>query len=101
MTLIDYNAPAELLLGTTEQTALASGPRSFRTAALALRFAFEQAAPVSLRGAKLSIGEQNYCSDALRALYLSPDYPLERPRKIELRNKRRLPFYGARYAHAA
>lgn len=50
------NAPGQLFLGTDHATALAQGPRQFRTAANAIRFAIEHAAPVSLRGARLDIG---------------------------------------------
>ena len=101
MTLIDYHARAELFLGSDEQTALAQGPRAFRTAAHALHFAFEHAAPVSLRGARLTVGELNYGSEELAVLYRSPEYPLPRPQKTEPRRKRRMPFYGAHFAKAA
>ena len=57
MTHSDYSSRAELYLGSTSDTALAQGPRSFRTAAHAIRFAVEEAAPVSLHGARLVIGD--------------------------------------------
>jgi hypothetical protein len=101
MTSIDYTARAELYLGSDRQTALEQGARTFSTAALALHFAFEQAAPVSLRGASLRIGKTSYGADQLRALYSSPDYPLPRKSKAEPRHKRRRPFYGASLAYAA
>jgi hypothetical protein len=50
------NAPGELFLGSDSVTAFAQGPRQFRSAAKAVRFAIEQAAPVSLHGAMLRIG---------------------------------------------
>jgi hypothetical protein len=69
MTQINFHAPAELFLGSDRATALAQGPRAFRTAAQALRFAHEHAAPVSLRGASLRIGEQNFAGEELVRLY--------------------------------
>jgi hypothetical protein len=52
------NSPGELYLGSDRQTALAQGSRHFRSAARAVTFAVEHAAPVSLRGAMLRIGDQ-------------------------------------------
>ncbi len=52
------NAPGELFLGSDAATALAQGARRFRSAARAVRFAMEHAAPVSLRGARLEIDGQ-------------------------------------------
>ncbi|WP_108396185.1 hypothetical protein [Devosia submarina] len=101
MTSIDYNARAELFLGSDRPTALAQGPRNFRTAAQALRFAFEQAAPVSLRGASLRIGTRNFTGEDMARLYHSPDYPLSYPLAAAPRRKRRMPFYGASFARAA
>ena len=79
MTHTDYLARAELYLGSDQHTALAQGPRSFRTAARAIRFAVEHAAPVSLRGARLVIGAHSYSGDELIQLHRSPDFP--RPRQ--------------------
>ena len=101
MIALDYFAGAELFLGSDRQTALAQGPRAFRTAAQALRFAFEQAAPVSLRGASLRLGSQNFAGEELARLYQSPDYPLPRKATAAPRRRRRLPFYGATFASAA
>jgi hypothetical protein len=101
MTLIDYHARAELFLGSDQQTALEQGSRTFRTAALALHFAFEHAAPVSLRGARLEVGEQSYGPGELYAFYRSAEYPLPRRQEVEPRRKRRMPFYGASFAKAA
>ncbi|ODT81350.1 MAG: hypothetical protein ABS76_13015 [Pelagibacterium sp. SCN 64-44] len=50
------NAPGDLFLGSDAATAFAQGPRRFGSAAKAVRFAMEQAAPVSLRGALLKVG---------------------------------------------
>jgi len=75
---LDYNARAELFLGRDWHTASMLGPRGFRVAAHALRFAFEEAAPVSLRGARLRVGERTYSGSSLTKLYKSADYPLRR-----------------------
>jgi hypothetical protein len=100
MTHIDFNARAELYLGSDRNTALEQGPRMFRTMAQALRFAFEQAAPVSLRGASLQAGGQTYSTEELPKLYRSPDYPFARKQDASPRRRRRLPFYGATFANA-
>jgi len=84
MTSIDFTAPAELYLGSDRQTAAAQGPRRFRTLTQAIRFAFEEAAPVSLRGAQLVTSGRNYSAEQLSWLYRSPDYPL--PRKRQRKN---------------
>jgi hypothetical protein len=78
MTHTDYLSPAELYLGRDWPSAAAQGPREFKTAANALRFAFEHAAPVSLRGARLRTGGKQFAGDALAALYRSRHYPLAR-----------------------
>ena len=78
MTDIDYSAPAELYLGRDWETAAAQGSRAFRTTANAIRFALEEAAPVSLHGARLRIGTHEYLGTDLAQLYRSPRYPLPR-----------------------
>jgi len=64
-----FSLPAELFLGSDRSTALAAGPRHFTTSAKALRFALEQAAPVSLRGARLRVGSHSYGPAAMGGLY--------------------------------
>ena len=78
MTQLNYLAPAELFLGSDRDTARALGPRSFRTAAQAIRFAIEHAAPVSLHGARLIVGSDSFTGRDLPRLHRSPDYPLPR-----------------------
>jgi hypothetical protein len=78
MTYPDYLASAELYLGSDWQTAAAQGPKTFPTAAHAIRFALEEAAPVSLRGARLRVGEITFSGRDLAALYRSENYPLGR-----------------------
>jgi hypothetical protein len=60
MTTELLNSPGELFLGSDRQTALQQGSRHFRSAAKAVTFAIEHAAPVSLRGAMLRIGDQTF-----------------------------------------
>ena len=86
MTYLDYHARAELYLGSDRQTAAAQGARTFATAAQAIRFAFEEAAPVSLRGAMLVIGDAAYAGETLAGLYRSAEFPL--PRKADIKRSR-------------
>ncbi len=74
----DFLAAAELYLGSDRQSAVAQGPRAFSTAAKALRFAIEEAAPVSLRGARLLIGGRSFAKNDMVALYNSRHDPLDR-----------------------
>lgn len=85
----DYLARAELHLGSDWDTATSLGARPFRRAANALRFAFEEAAPISLRGARLTIGEHEFAGRVLRSLYTSFNYPLPRKRLTTVTNKRK------------
>jgi hypothetical protein len=78
MTQQDYLSAAELHLGSDWANAAAQGPRSFSSAAKALRFAIEEAPPVSLRGARLTIGPRVFSRRQMLALYGSADYPLAR-----------------------
>jgi hypothetical protein len=87
MTFIDFNARAELYLGSDHSSAKAEGGRRFRTAANALRFALEEAAPVSLRGASLIVGNRTFLGTQLTELYYAADYPL--PRKVAVFHRRK------------
>ena len=62
--------PGELYLGSDIATARAQGARRFRSAANAVRFAMEHAAPVSLRGARLDIGDRSFGPAQIRRLHL-------------------------------
>jgi predicted ATPase len=88
MTPNDYAAPAALYLGCDTHTATAHGPRDFTSAAKALRFAIEEAAPVSLRGARLEIGTRSYSRDGMLALYRDRAYPLARKNTVTPRRHR-------------
>ena len=102
MTHPDYLARAELYLGSDRHIAIAQGARSFATAAQAIRFAFEEAAPVSLHGAMLKLGDTTFAGDDLAALYRSAEFPL--PRKSDIKRSRarraRSNHSGALYAAA-
>lgn len=63
------NSPSELFLGSDVATALAQGARRFSSAAKAVRFAMEHAAPVSLHGAMLKIDGQTLGPDQIRSLH--------------------------------
>lgn len=78
MTNNDYLAAAELYLGSDRHTALSQGPRTFRSVAKALRFAIEEVAPVSLRGARLHVAGKTLARTDMLALYRSRRYPLAR-----------------------
>jgi hypothetical protein len=82
MTNQDYFSAAELYLGSNRQAANAQGPRIFRSIAAALRFALEEAAPVSLRGARLKVGRRTFAPAAMLALYNSETYPLARKNAV-------------------
>jgi hypothetical protein len=83
MTSLNFQAPAELYLGSAWSTARAQGPRAFATAAKAIRFALEEAAPVSLRGARLQLEGRTYSGEEMRSLYRSQSYPLVRKHPID------------------
>lgn len=81
MTYFDFQAPAELYLGSDWHTAAEQGPRTFPSAAKALRFALEEAAPVSLKGASLQVGDKRHTNDEMIWLYRSLDYPFPRKKR--------------------
>lgn len=82
MTKHDFHVAAELYLGSDKQTAMAQGPRAFTSAAKALRFAIEEAAPVSLRGARLAVGAKTFARADMLALYRSRSYPFARKNDV-------------------
>ena len=82
----DYLRSAELYLGSDATTAAAQGPRKFSSAAKALRFAIEEAPPVSLRGARLRMADRDFPRADMLALYRSRRYPLAR--KTDARHAR-------------
>jgi hypothetical protein len=92
----DYLARAELFLGSDWETATTLGSRAFRRAAHALRFAFEEAAPISLRGARIRIGERQFAGHELQGLYTSLHYPLPRKRRLRTETSKRKTNAGHR-----
>ena len=62
-------APGELFLGSDTATAVAQGARHFGSAAKAIRFAMEQAAPVSLHGAMLRVDGHTLGARQIRRLH--------------------------------
>lgn len=75
MTSIEMNARAALYLGSDWRNAKQEGARVFPTAAQAVRFAMEEAAPVSLRGARMVVGDRSYAGNDIAALYRGSSYP--------------------------
>ena len=101
MTLSNIQARAELYLGSDEASALAQGPRAFSSPAKALKFAFEQAAPVSLRGARLQIGSTTFTGEALAELYRRQDFAQAKTKTALRRTiqQRRNEAAAKRHAH--
>jgi len=89
MTFQNYHARAELYLGSDRHTAFEQGGRTFATAAQAIRFALEEAAPVSLHGAMLAVGGTTFGRDGIVALYHSPAFPMPRKRDSKRERPRR------------
>lgn len=87
--MFDYGAEAELFDHGSGAELSSSKGRNFRRrhleyrrfarAADALRFAIEEMAPQRLRSACLQVDEERFDSRAIRRLYESADYPLDRP----------------------
>lgn len=90
---VNLNTASELYLGRDRQTALALGPRRFRTASGAIRFAMEQAAPVSRRGAFLQVGDRQFEEPQLSRLYKTlavPPTPRRQGYELEMAEMERL-----------
>lgn len=75
---IDWSQPAELYSSAATFGARKSRYMRFPSAAEAIRFAVEDMAPAQLRGLALECGDDRHQGEAIRALYLQPDYPLQR-----------------------
>ena len=78
MTNIEMNARVALYLGSDWRSAKQEGAREFPTAAKAVRFAMEEAAPVSLKGALMIVGGQSFAGNDIAEMYRSSAYPFER-----------------------
>jgi hypothetical protein len=77
--VFDYGAPAELFRSKGK------GFRSknvtyqrFDSASIAIRYAIEVLEPDQLAGAVLEVNEERYDKDAIKNLYASAAYPLQR-----------------------
>jgi hypothetical protein len=75
----DFEAPAELFpsKGKGFRRQMVSYKR-FDSAALAIRYAIEELEPDKLAGAVLEVNEDRYDDVAIRNLYASDGYPLQR-----------------------
>ena len=79
MAEFDYCAAAELFPSRRRSLRRQLfGYRRFAQASQAIRFAIEDLPPECLVGAFLEVDEQRYDSDAIRRLYESTEYPLNR-----------------------
>ncbi|MGE0024505.1 MAG: hypothetical protein AB7S70_12850 [Hyphomicrobium sp.] len=79
MTPFDYTVPAELFPARGKGMGRGFvGYKRFDTAADAIRFAIEDLDPVLLSGAILEVDEERFDGVAIRNLYASSRYPLQR-----------------------
>ena len=84
MATVNYNAEAELF--PPRRRSFSRGPvgyKRFKSAAEAIRFAMEELPPELLLGAYLEVKEDRFDGPAIRQLYESEAYPLQRHRKSE------------------
>ena len=84
MAIVNYNAEAELF--PPRRRSFSRGPvgyKRFKSAAEAIRFAMEELPPELLLGAYLEVEEDRFDGPAIRQLYESEAYPLQRHRKSE------------------
>jgi len=84
MATVNYNAEAELF--PPRRRSFSRGPvgyKRFKSAAEAIRFAMEELPPELLLGAYLEVEEDRFDGPAIRQLYESEAYPLQRHRKSE------------------
>ncbi len=75
---INWSQPAELYSSAATFGARKSRYVRFPSAAEAIRFAIEDLPPAQLRSVALECGDERYEGEAIRALYFSPEYPLQR-----------------------
>ncbi|HEY0920354.1 hypothetical protein [Devosia sp.] len=78
MDKFNYNASAELYPSRRYAKSQQAKYRRFGSAADAIRYAVEEMPGKWLVGTILEVNERRYEGEAIRALYDSADYPLER-----------------------
>ncbi|HEX2842682.1 hypothetical protein [Hyphomicrobium sp.] len=82
MSAFDYNAPAELFPSKRTGSRFAKvSYKRFDAAAAAIQYAMEELEPDRLAGAVLEVAEERYDDAAIKSLYVSDLYPLDKPRK--------------------
>lgn len=75
---MDWSAPADLYSSVATFKTRNSRYMRFPTAAEAVRFAIEEMPSAALRGVAIECGDDRHEGEAIRALYLATDYPLQR-----------------------